>query len=107
LNAAFHDPRFSPLKKEELSAIKIEVSILSDSQEIEFTDEKELLSKIDDKMGLILKKGFSSATFLPQVWEEINNKKDFLQHLSVKAGLNKDVWKNSKIYFYRVKSIKE
>ena len=58
-------------------------------------------------MGIILKKGFSSATFLPQVWEELLDKKDFLEHLSQKAGLNRDAWKNSEIYYYTVKSIEE
>ena len=107
IHAAFDDYRFSPLSKNELSKIKIEISVLSIPRKIEFKNEKELLGKIDNKMGIIVKKGFNSATFLPQVWEQISDPKSFLEHLSIKAGLEKDAWKNSDIYFYRVKSIEE
>ncbi len=107
VHAAFDDPRFPPLEKNELSKIKIEISILSSPKKIIFKNDKQLLEKIDKKMGLILKKGFNSSTFLPQVWKEIPDKINFLEHLSVKAGLEKDSWKNSEIYFYRAESIKE
>ncbi len=106
-HAAFDDYRFSPLKKEELSTVKIEVSVLSKSKKIEFTDEEDLLQKIDKKMGIILKKNGRTSTFLPQVWKNISDKKRFFEELSEKAGLNKDAWKDSDIYFYRVESIKE
>ena len=107
VHAAFDDYRFSPLNKNELSRIKIEISVLSIPKKMEFRNEKELLEKINKNMGIILKKGFNSATFLPQVWEELPDKEDFLEHLSQKAGLSKDAWKNSEIYYYIVKSIKE
>lgn len=109
IHAAFNDNRFQPLKKEELEKIKIEVSVLSNPKQLEFETEKDLLNKINNKMGLILKKGFLSATFLPQVWEELDNKKDFLEHLSVKAGLSKDSWKypGIEIWYYNVVSEKE
>ena len=103
LNAAFKDFRFSPLSEKKLKEIKIEISILSEPQKLEAKNSKFLLDKIDKEMGLILKKGYSSATFLPQVWEEIPNKEDFLEQLSLKAGLEKDAWKNSDIWYYRVK----
>ncbi len=107
IHAAFDDYRFPPLEKNELLKIKIEISVLSIPKKINFENEKELLEKIDKNMGIILKKGFNSATFLPQVWEEISNKKDFLEHLSLKAGLGRDAWKNAEIYCYRVEKIKE
>jgi AmmeMemoRadiSam system protein A len=107
IHAAFDDYRFPQLKKEELSEVKIEISVLSLPKKIEFKNEKELLNKIDKNMGIILKKGFNSATFLPQVWQELPNKIDFLESLSLKAGIGKDDWKNSEIYFYRVEKIKE
>ena len=106
-NAAFRDPRFPPLTKEELSKTRIEVSILSEMKKIDFKTPEELLSKINNKMGIYLKKDLHSATFLPQVWSQINNKIEFLEHLSMKAGLSKDSWKTSEIYFYKVKKIKE
>lgn len=107
INAGFNDFRFTSLKENELSDIKIEISVLSIPKRLEFKDNKELLTKIDKNMGIILKKGFNSATFLPQVWEDIPGKIEFLEHLSIKAGLQKDSWKDSEIYFYRVEKIKE
>jgi len=106
-NAAFHDPRFPPLKREELSAIKIEISILSRPEKIEYDSENELLSQINNQMGIILRKGVASATFLPQVWDEISNKRSFLENLSIKAGLKTDAWKTSQIWYYKVESARE
>jgi len=106
-HAAFDDYRFPQLKKNELSKIKIEISVLSIPKKLEFKDEKELLKKIDKDMGIILKRGFNSATFLPQVWEELPEKIDFLENLCAKAGIGKDLWKSSEIYFYKVEKVKE
>lgn len=107
INAAFNDPRFNPLDKNELKNVNIEISILSVAKKLNFKTPEDLLKKIDMKMGLILKKGFYSSTFLPQVWEQIPEKINFLEHLSLKAGLTKDDWKSSNFWFYRVESIKE
>lgn len=107
LHAAFDDYRFPQLKKYELSGIKIEISVLSIPEKISFKNEKELLRKIDKDMGIVLKKGFSSATFLPQVWEDLPDKIDFLESLSLKAGISKDAWKNAEVYSYKVEKIKE
>jgi len=106
-HAAFEDYRFPQLKKSEFPEIKIEVSVLSIPEKLEFKNEKELLKKIDKNMGIVLKMGFNSATFLPQVWEELSDKIDFLESLSLKAGIGKESWKNSEIYFYRVEKVKE
>ena len=102
INAAFHDSRFLPLEKNELNKIKIEVSVLSKPKKLEYKDEKDLLKKINNKMGIILKKNPCSSTFLPQVWKPLPDKIKFLEHLSLKAGLNKDGWKNAEIWFYKV-----
>ncbi len=106
-HAAFDDYRFPRLKKNELSGIKIEVSVLSTPKKIPFTSDKELVAKIDKDMGIILKRGLNSATFLPQVWKEIPEKIDFLEQLSLKAGMDKDDWKTSEVYFYNVEKVKE
>lgn len=106
-HAAFDDYRFPQLRKNELAGIRIEVSILSIPRKLEFKDEKELLKKLNKNTGIVLKKGFNSATFLPQVWEELPNKIDFLENLCVKAGMGKDSWKNSEIYSYKVEKVKE
>ncbi len=107
INAAFNDSRFPHLGKDELKKVKIEVSVLSKPRRLIYKDSKDLLDKIDNEMGIILKKGFYNATFLPQVWEQIPDKIDFLEHLSIKAGLPKNAWENSEIWFYNVNIEKE
>ncbi len=101
-NAAFEDPRFPPVREAELGDIHIEVSILSEPKKISFRSPQDLLSKVNPTMGIILRKGPASATFLPQVWEELPAKVDFFEHLSIKAGLPKDGWKNAEVSYYTV-----
>jgi len=64
--------------------------------------EKTLLNRLFKDMGIILRKGYNSSTFLPQVWEKLKDPKEFLEHLSQKAGLDKDAWKTADIYYYMV-----
>lgn len=104
-NAAFFDPRFNALTNKELPKIRIEISVLSKPQK--FGIGKEIFDKIDNKMGIILKKGFYSSTFLPQVWEMLPDKTEFLEHLSKKAGLSSNAWKDSELSFYRVEKCEE
>lgn len=106
-HAAFNDFRFSPLKEDELKRIKIEVSVLTTPKRLEFENEKDLLEKIDRKMGIILEKNDYNATFLPQVWLQIPDKKDFLENLSMKAEMSRNEWKTSIISYYRVEIEKE
>ncbi len=98
INAAFHDPRFSPLKTDELDKVDIEISILTQTQSLKYSDSKDLLAKLQVNVdGLILRKGSASATFLPQVWEQLPKPKQFLSHLCLKAGLSADTWKNKRL----------
>lgn len=109
VSAAFHDPRFSPLKKEELSAVKIEISVLTIPEKLEFEDSEDLLNKLTKKEGVLIEKGFASATYLPQVWGDIQNKREFLSSLCEKAGLPQDSWKKPgmKVSVYHVQIIRE
>ena len=98
VNAAFHDPRFSPLTDRDLDQILIEVSVLTEPRPLEFSDPEDLLRKLRPNVdGVILRQGYASATFLPQVWEQLPKKEDFLGHLCLKAGLPRDAWKRSKL----------
>jgi MEMO1 family protein len=93
VNAAFHDPRFSPLSTDELDHTDIEVSILTEPRPLEYRDGNELISKLRVHVdGVILQKGPAGATFLPQVWEQLPKPEDFLSHLCMKAGLPADTW---------------
>ena len=105
LNAAFNDPRFKPLDKSEFSKIRIEISILSEPKKLGIGED--VFNKIDNKMGLILRKDFYTSTFLPQVWEQILDKTEFLEQLSRKAGMGREDWKRATLWYYRVESVKE
>jgi AmmeMemoRadiSam system protein A len=107
ISAGFRDTRFLPLEEGELSKIKIEISILSIPKKLEFKSPEDLLKKLNSKYGVILQKKINSATFLPQVWEQIPSKQFFLEQLSLKAGLSRDSWKTAEIWVYEVEKIKE
>jgi hypothetical protein len=90
-NAAFRDPRFSPLKKEEFSLIEIKISVLSPFEKINAKNLKELFSIIREyKDGIYLKSPDGRATFLPDVWEKVPSKEVFIQELYRKAHLPTD-----------------
>ncbi|MFA7500895.1 MAG: AmmeMemoRadiSam system protein A, partial [Sulfurimonas sp.] len=87
--AAFKDPRFNPLSERELSQINLEVSVLSEPKILEYKDFNDLLTKVEPNVdGLIFKHNGYQGTFLPQVWEQLKSPKEFLEHLSLKAGLS-------------------
>jgi AmmeMemoRadiSam system protein A len=86
--AAMRDPRFPPLAADELDAVEIEVSLLSEPEFLDFADEEGLLAQLRPGIdGLILFAGCRSATFLPQVWEQLPEPQHFLAALKQKAGL--------------------
>ena len=98
INAAFHDPRFSPLSQDELDRTEIEISVLTEPQPLEYRDGQDLIQKLRVNVdGVIIRKGHYSATFLPQVWEQLPEPDDFLTHLCRKAGLSSEAWKSSKL----------
>lgn len=103
-NAAFRDPRFPKLSKEEFLSTDIEVSILTKPMLLKYKDKEDLKRKIRPYIdGVILKLGSNQATFLPQVWEELNDFESFFHHLLLKAGLSSDNLKNPlEIYTYEV-----
>lgn len=94
--AAFEDPRFPPLTKKEFAKLEIHISVLSPPEEMSFSSEADLLSKIRPGIdGLILQEGFRRGTFLPSVWEELPEKKLFWAHLKLKAGLPAAYWSDT------------
>ncbi len=98
LNAAFNDHRFPPLIEDELEAVEIEVSILTEAKPLEYQNGEDLMAKLRPNVdGVIIRKGAARATFLPQVWEQLPQPEDFLAHLCMKAGLSGDAWQNTKL----------
>ncbi len=104
-DAAFNDPRFPALVEDELSELTFEISILSVQEKIECATEAQLLQQlVPFKDGLILEEGMKRATYLPSVWQSLKDKKEFLQQLKLKAGLEKDYWSGT-IKAYRYQTI--
>jgi len=93
VSAALHDPRFTPLTVEELDITTVEISLLSESQEMRVRDEADALSQLRPNIdGIIFEYGRFRSTFLPQVWESLARPRDFLSMLRRKAGLPDDFW---------------
>ena len=91
--AAFRDPRFAPLRAEELDITDIEVSLLSPTRPLEVASEQELLQKLETNVhGLVLRLGHRQATFLPSVWEMLPTPREFVTQLKRKAGIAPSEW---------------
>ena len=95
--AAFEDPRFLPVTRDELDDLDIEISVLTPMRRIQSLDEFEL-----HRHGIYIRKGYRSGTFLPQVADEVNwTKEEFVGHCSQdKAGLGWDGWRDAELYVY-------
>jgi AmmeMemoRadiSam system protein A len=109
VEAAFNDFRFSPLVKEELNEVVFEVSVLS-SPKLLNCSPGERIEKIENgKDGLIIECRSKRGLLLPQVWEEIPEKTEFLEALCWKAGLTPDAIydKNTKLYKFNAEAYKE
>jgi AmmeMemoRadiSam system protein A len=104
--AAFQDPRFPPLRSAELEPLRINISVLSPATEIHFDDEADLLSRLTPGAdGLILADGPHRGTFLPSVWEQLPEPRQFLRRLKEKAGLPADHWSDTlQVSRYRTES---
>ncbi|NLX18516.1 MAG: AmmeMemoRadiSam system protein A [Desulfobulbus sp.] len=108
LNAAFHDHRFTALTVDELPDLQIEVSVLTTPEPLTYNDVNELVRRLrPDIDGVILKSpDGASATFLPQVWQQLPDAAIFLDHLCRKAGLAADAWRSGQlsVFTYQVQS---
>lgn len=99
--AAFGDPRFPPLKKEE--EIQIELSVLTKPERVKVKNPEEYLKKIRiGKDGLIIRAGVFSGLLLPIVAVEYDwNAEQFLRHVCMKAGLTMDAWRTPSHQIYK------
>ena len=95
--AAFQDPRFPPLKKEELDEIDIEISVLTPLEKVEDINEI-----IVGTHGLFIKRKFNSGLLLPQVPVTHKWQRDtFLEQTCVKADLPRDAWKEKETEIFK------
>lgn len=94
--AAFNDPRFPPLAKEEQADLDVEISILSPLEPCAAQDVE------PGRHGLLIRQGMHSGLLLPQVASEYGwDQKTFLAQTSLKAGLPPSAWQESGTEIYR------
>ncbi len=109
VGAAFEDPRFLPLTREEYQRTEIEVSVLTVPRELIFSSSEDLLNKLrPGQDGVIIRRAERGATYLPQVWEKISDKERFLSELCLKADLLADDWRKRglRVWTYQAEIIK-
>ena len=107
--SAFADPRFPPLSPDEYGALDVHISVLSPLDRVPVSSERELLDVLrPQRDGLLLKLGAARATFLPAVWESIENPAQFVRQLKLKAGLPADFWSpQMEVWRYHTESFGE
>lgn len=107
--AAFRDPRFPPLRADELDDLTIDIAILGPPEELVFEDEADLVRRLRPGVdGLILQEGARRGTFLPSVWEQLPEPAEFLRQLKRKAGLPADHWSDTlRVWRYQVETVTE
>ena len=107
--AALRDSRFVPLSPGELNKTRVEVSVLSAQEPLEFDSEAQALGFLQPGLdGVVLECGRLRSTFLPQVWEQLPTAREFMAHLKQKAGLPADFWSPElRLWRYSVHKFKE
>jgi uncharacterized protein len=107
--AAFRDPRFAPLSEDELPITRVEISLLTTAEPMSFRDEADALAQLRPNIdGIIFTAGSRRATFLPQVWEQLQEPAEFMARLKLKAGLPGNYWgPDIQLERYAVKKWKE
>ena len=92
---ALCDPRFPPVSPEELDALRIEISVLTTPQPLEYSSPDEIPERLRPGIDgvTLIHRGLHRATFLPQVWDKIADPIEFLDRLSMKMGLPPGAWR--------------
>lgn len=91
--AAFRDPRFPPLRPDEVADTHVEVSLLGSAEPLAVHTEADAVAQLRPRVdGVIVRSGGHRATFLPQVWDQLPDPHEFLAHLWAKAGLRPGAW---------------
>jgi AmmeMemoRadiSam system protein A len=90
ISAAFRDPRFHPLQRDELPQIHIEISVMGPIERVKSEAEIEV-----GRDGLIVSRGHSAGLLLPQVATEYGwDRRTFLEQTCHKAGLPRNAWQD-------------
>lgn len=108
LSAAFSDPRFLPLRENELDNVVFEVSVLSELEEVKIKNEKDFKKIKICRDGLVIEKNKNKGLLLPQVAEEHKwDVEKFLEYCCLKAELRKEEWRDAKIFRFQCDVFKE
>jgi AmmeMemoRadiSam system protein A len=109
-NAAWSDPRFKPVDTTEIAQVRIEISVLTEPQALPGSTPEERMDSIQPQRdGVLLELDGRIATFLPQVWEQVPDKAEFLSRLAQKAGYPPEAWRGKKaaLSIYQAESFEE
>ena len=94
--AAFADPRFPPVKEDEVEGLHVKISVLSPAIPMQVESAADLVASLRPGVdGLIIRDGDKRATFLPSVWTGIPEPERFVRALAKKAGLPADHWSDT------------
>lgn len=100
--AAFEDPRFVSVSKQELTDLLVEVSILSSPVQVTGSEKKRLDSVKVGRDGLMVQYGLYSGLLLPIVAiEQQWDRRRFLEETCRKAGLHQNYWAQPNVKLYK------
>lgn len=102
VEAAFHDPRFPPLRKEELERVTFEVTVLGPLEPLPSRPEERSRAFTIGRHGLVARRGYFQGLLLPDVpLEYLWDEETFLAETCVKAGMEPSCWLDPGTEFYR------
>lgn len=110
ISAASHDPRFPPVTADEVDNLCVEISVLTSPELLAYDGLDDLIAKLRPNVdGVVIQRGWQRATFLPQVWEQLTEPHEFLQHLCLKASMPPDAYRalGLDVYTYQVEKFSE
>ena len=108
--ATLQDFRFPKVQPRELSAINIEISVLTPRTPLHYDNPEDLAHKLRPGVdGVVLQDGYRKATFLPQVWEKLPDPEEFLAQLCLKMSAPTDLWRTKplQVFIYQVQDFHE
>lgn len=90
ISAAFRDPRFFPVRKDEIATLDLEISVMGPIEQVRDVAEIEV-----GRDGLIISRGRFAGLLLPQVASEYGwDRETFLNQTCLKAGLQPEAWRS-------------
>jgi AmmeMemoRadiSam system protein A len=91
--SAFADPRFLPLMPHEYAGLDLQISVVSPLEPLAAGSEDALIETLRPQVdGLVLEAGAKRVTFLPAVWEQVPEPRQFVKQLKRKAGWSLHDW---------------